>query len=53
MNKPNSKRIARLRQLVASDPGIMHGTAVFKGTRILVDLVADMLAQRRDRGSDS
>ena len=45
MNKPNSKQIARLRQLVTSDPEIMRGTLVFKGTRIPVDLVADMLAQ--------
>jgi len=45
MNKPNSKQMARLRQLVTSDPEIMRGTPVFKGTRIPVDLVADMLAQ--------
>ncbi len=43
--KPNSKQIGRLRQLVTSDPEIMRGTPVFKGTRIPVDLVADMLAQ--------
>ena len=43
--KPNSKQLARLRQLVTSDPEIMRGTPVFKGTRIPVDLVADMLAQ--------
>jgi hypothetical protein len=45
MNQPNSKQIARLRQPVTSDPEIMRGTPVFKGTRIPVDLVADMLAQ--------
>lgn len=45
MNQPNSKQMARLRQLVTSDPQIMRGTPVFKGTRIPVDLVADMLAQ--------
>ena len=45
MNKPNSKQIARIRQLVNSDPEIMRGTPVFKGTRIPVDVVADMLAQ--------
>ena len=38
-------RLARLRQMVVCDPGIMAGTPVFKGTRIPVDLVADMLAQ--------
>ena len=36
---------ARLRQIVASDPEIMGGTPVFRGTRIPVDLIADMLAQ--------
>ena len=45
MNKPNSKQIVRLRRLVTRDLEIMRGTAVFKGTRIPVDLVADMLAQ--------
>ena len=44
-SSPNLKQIARLRQLVTSDPEIMRGTPVFKGTRIPVDLVADMLAQ--------
>jgi uncharacterized protein (DUF433 family) len=43
--KPNSKQVARLQQLVISDPQIMRGTPVFNGTRIPVDLVADMLAQ--------
>ena len=42
---PNSEQLARLRELVTSDPEIMRGTPVFKGTRIPVDLVADMLAQ--------
>ena len=46
MNRaPNSEQLARLRELVTSDPEIMRGTLVFKGTRIPVDLVADMLAQ--------
>jgi uncharacterized protein (DUF433 family) len=44
-NAPNSEQAARLRQLVTSNPEIMGGTPVFKGTRIPVDLVADMLAQ--------
>jgi len=44
-NPPNSAQLARLRELVTSDPEIMRGTPVFKGTRIPVDLVADMLAQ--------
>jgi uncharacterized protein (DUF433 family) len=31
--------------IVESDPAIMHGTPVFRGTRIPVHLVADMLEQ--------
>ncbi len=42
---PNPEQLARLRELVTSDPEIMRGTLVFKGTRIPVDLVADMLGQ--------
>jgi uncharacterized protein (DUF433 family) len=39
------KQLARIEQMVVSNPEIMRGTPVFKGTRIPVDLVADMLAQ--------
>src|SRR5438477_494428 len=39
------KQLAHIEELVVNDPGIMCGTPVFKGTRIPVDLVADMLAQ--------
>jgi uncharacterized protein (DUF433 family) len=39
------KQLARIEGMVVSDPEIMRGTPVFKGTRIPVDLVADMLAQ--------
>ena len=42
------KELAQLRKvqrMVVSDPEIMRGTPVFRGTRIPVDLVADMLAQ--------
>jgi uncharacterized protein (DUF433 family) len=39
------KQLAHLEEMVVSDPEIMRGTPVFKGTRIPVDLVADMLAQ--------
>ena len=39
------KQLGRIEEMVASDPEIMCGTPVFKGTRIPVDLVADMLAQ--------
>jgi len=39
------KQFAQIEEMVVSDPEIMRGTPVFKGTRIPVDLVADMLAQ--------
>src|SRR5215469_2391996 len=39
------KQLARMAEMVVSDPEIMRGTPVFKGTRIPVDLVADILAQ--------
>jgi uncharacterized protein (DUF433 family) len=39
------KQLAHIEEMVVSDPAIMRGTPVFKGTRIPVDLVADMLAQ--------
>lgn len=39
------KELARIEDFVVSNPKIMRGTPVFKGTRIPVDLVADMLAQ--------
>lgn len=39
------KQLARIEEMVVSNPEIMRGTPVFKGTRIPVDLVADMLAQ--------
>jgi len=39
------KQLAHIEEMVVSDPEIMRGTPVFKGTRIPVDLVADMLAQ--------
>jgi uncharacterized protein (DUF433 family) len=39
------KQLAHVEEMVVSDPEIMRGTPVFKGTRIPVDLVADMLAQ--------
>jgi uncharacterized protein (DUF433 family) len=39
------KQLAHIEEMVVSDPEIMRGTPVFKGTRIPVALVADMLAQ--------
>src|ERR1039458_9235412 len=44
------KQLARIEEMVVSDPEIMRGTPVFKGTRIPVDLVADMLAQGATAG---
>jgi uncharacterized protein (DUF433 family) len=44
--KLNPTERKRLKQIVVSDPEIMGGTPVFRGTRIPVDLIADMLAQR-------
>ena len=38
-------RLRKIQQMVVSDPEIMRGTPVFRGTRIPVELVADMLAQ--------
>ncbi len=39
------KHLAHIEEMVVSDPEIMRGTPVFKGTRIPVDLVADMMSQ--------
>lgn len=39
------KQLAHIEEMVVSDSEIMRGTPVFKGTRIPVDLVADMLSQ--------
>jgi uncharacterized protein (DUF433 family) len=39
------KQLARIEAMVVSDPEIMRGAPVFKGTRIPVDLIADILAQ--------
>ncbi len=39
------KRLHKVREMVVSDPEIMRGTPVFKGTRIPVELVAEMSAE--------
>lgn len=39
------KRLRKVREMVVSDPEIMRGTPVFKGTRIPVELVAEMAAE--------
>jgi uncharacterized protein (DUF433 family) len=37
-------QLRKVQRMVVSDPEIMRGTPVFRGTRIPVELVADMLA---------
>jgi len=39
------RRLAQAQLMVDSQPDVMHGTPVYKGTRIPVQLIADMLAQ--------
>jgi uncharacterized protein (DUF433 family) len=39
------KKLERAANMVISDPEIMCGTAVYRGTRIPVELIADMLTQ--------
>ncbi len=39
------RRLALATRMVESDPGIMRGTPVYKGTRIPVHVIADMLLQ--------
>lgn len=39
------KRLRRVQEMVVSDSEIMRGTPVFKGTRIPVDLVAEMATE--------
>lgn len=39
------ERLRKVQEMVISDPEIMRGTPVFKGTRIPVELVAEMTAQ--------
>lgn len=39
------KRLERAQNMIVSDPEIMRGTPVYRGTRIPVDLIADMLSQ--------
>jgi len=39
------RRLRRARQLVIADPEIMGGDPVFRGTRIPVHMIADILAQ--------
>jgi hypothetical protein len=40
------ERLRKAHQMVVSDPEIMQGTPVFRGTRIPIDLVVEMIADR-------
>jgi uncharacterized protein (DUF433 family) len=42
------KRLERAENMIVSDPEIMRGTPVYRGTRIPVELIADMLSQGAD-----
>jgi len=39
------KRLERAAEMAVSDPEVMHGTPVYRGTRIPVGLIADMVTQ--------
>ncbi len=39
------ERLQRAEEMIVSDPNIMRGSPVYRGTRIPVQLVADMLSQ--------
>jgi uncharacterized protein (DUF433 family) len=39
------KRLERAENMISSDPEVMRGAPVYSGTRIPVDLIADMLSQ--------
>jgi uncharacterized protein (DUF433 family) len=39
------KRLERAENMIISDPEVMRGAPVYRGTRIPVDLIADMLSQ--------
>jgi uncharacterized protein (DUF433 family) len=41
----NLQRLKRAQNMIVSDPEIMRGTPVYRGTRIPVELIADMLSQ--------
>ena len=38
-------KLGRAENMIVSDPEIMRGTPVYRGTRIPVELIADMLSQ--------
>src|ERR1700683_3844639 len=39
------RKLERAENIIVSDPEIMRGTPVYRGTRIPVELIADMLSQ--------
>ena len=45
MARTDPRTVRRARRLIISDPDIMGGDPVFRGTRIPVHLIADLVAQ--------
>ena len=43
--RPSLRELRRARRLVVSDPEILGGDPVFRGTRVPVHLIADLVAQ--------
>ena len=43
------RKLERAENMIVSDPEIMRGTPVYRGTRIPVELIADMLSQGRNQ----
>jgi uncharacterized protein (DUF433 family) len=39
------KRLERAAEMAVSDPEVMHGTPVYRGTRIPIELIANMVRQ--------
>jgi uncharacterized protein (DUF433 family) len=39
------KKLERAAEMAVSDPEVMHGTPVYRGTRIPVELIADIVRQ--------
>jgi uncharacterized protein (DUF433 family) len=42
---PSLRELRRARRLIVSDPEIMGGDPVFRGTRVLVHMIAELVAQ--------
>ena len=46
------RKLQRAEELIVSDPDVMRGSPVYRGTRIPVQFVADMLSQGATPGGD-